>query len=106
MARRLAATRGWRRYAGTESAPGLSVTSDEDVRAWARQTALGTYHPCGTCRMGAQQDPLAVVDNRGAVLGLERLVVADASVFPTIPAVNIHLSVLAVAHRLGAIWDH
>jgi len=56
--------------------------------------------------MGTQRDPLAVVATRGAVLGLEQIVVGDASVFPTIPAVNIHLSVLAVAHRLGAIWDH
>ena len=103
-ARRLAATRAWQRYAGAELSPGPGVGDGEDLLAWIRQTVAATYHPCGTCRMGRADDALAVVDPLGAVRGFAGLVVIDASIMPTIPSVNIHLPVLALADRLADFW--
>ena len=57
--------------------------------------ARGFFHPVGTCAIGS------VVDARGRVLGLEGLVVADASVMPTIPRANTNLSAIAVAERVA-----
>jgi choline dehydrogenase len=78
-------------YAGTEQRPGEAVGSAEHVRTAAR----GFFHPAGTAAMGS------VVDSRCRVLGLENIVVADASVMPTIPRANTALTVAAVAERLA-----
>jgi choline dehydrogenase-like flavoprotein len=77
--------------AGEELRPGPSVGADEHVRTAAR----GFFHPTGTCAMGS------VVDAQGRVLGIESLVVADASILPTIPRANTNLTVAAVAERLA-----
>jgi len=57
------------------------------------------YHPAGTCRMGAASDELAVVDPQLRVRGLDGLRIADASVFPTMPAVNPMIGVLMVGEK-------
>jgi choline dehydrogenase-like flavoprotein len=57
----------------------------------------------GTCAIGADPDDGAVVDGSGAVYGVEGLYVADASVMPTIPRANTHLTTLAVAERLAEL---
>ena len=62
------------------------------------------HHPVGTCRMGRQDDPTAVVDASGRVLGLDGLSVIDASIIPRIPSANTHLCVIALAERLAADW--
>src|SRR3546814_2028353 len=62
----------------TEMAPGAVQTTDDEILDWVKQTAETTYHPAGTCRMGA--DPMAVVDARLRVHGIEGLRVADASI--------------------------
>ncbi|MCX5388954.1 GMC family oxidoreductase [Streptomyces sp. NBC_00094] len=63
---------------------------------------LGTYwHPVGTCAMGPEGDPAAVVDGGGRVHGVANLRVADASVLPTVPAANTQLPVLALAELLA-----
>ena len=64
-------------------------------------TVGDTGHISGTCRMGAPDDPRAVVDPRGRVLGLEGLWVADASVFPEVPRANTNLPTIAAAERLS-----
>jgi choline dehydrogenase-like flavoprotein len=53
------------------------------------------FHPAGTCGIGR------VVDKRGRVLGIDRLVVADASVMPTIPRANTNVTTVAIAERLA-----
>ncbi|PWU46675.1 hypothetical protein DLJ46_17205 [Micromonospora globispora] len=71
---------------------------------WRPQSkAVGSYHhPVGTCAMGPDPERGAVVDSRGAVHGVRGLWVADASVMPTIPSANTHLSTIVVAERIGA----
>ncbi len=90
----------------------LSQTSPfkEVVASWPHQDdedhALRTvetfHHPVGTCRMGRESDPTAVVDSAGRVFGLTGLSVMDASIIPRVPSANTHLCVIALAERLAA----
>jgi len=80
--------------------PEQELTSDEEVLAYIRATAATAYHPCGTCRMGA--DDQAVVDGELRVRGVEGLRVADASIFPRLPGGNTNLPVIMVAERAAA----
>jgi 5-(hydroxymethyl)furfural/furfural oxidase len=68
-----------------------------------RRAAAAAYHVCGTCKMGSAEDAQAVVDAAGHVWGLQGLRVGDASVFPTIPCANTHLTVLMAAEKMA---DH
>ena len=85
------------RYRGKETAPGRHVNSDEDLAAYVREAAGTVFHPVGTARMG--NDPLAVVDERLRVHGIEGLRVADASVMPTIPSGNTNAPTMMVAEK-------
>ncbi|TDH38788.1 choline dehydrogenase [Pseudohoeflea suaedae] len=77
----------WR---GEEISPGSRVQSDEDLNAFIRDHAESAYHPCGTCRMGRADDPMAVVDPETRVIGVEGLRVADSSLFPRITNGNLN----------------
>jgi choline dehydrogenase len=101
VCRAVAATPEWRYWCGPETVPGPEVTG-RALRDWIRANSAGTYHPCGTARMGRADHPASVVDGTGRVLGTEGLVVADASIFPSIPAANIHVSVVAAAEKIAA----
>lgn len=70
--------------------PGLELQSDADLDAFVRDHAESAYHPCGTCRMGAADDPLAVVDPENRVIGVEGLRVADSSIFPQVTNGNLN----------------
>jgi choline dehydrogenase len=80
-----------RRYAGRETRPGSEV----DPMTHVRTTARGFFHPVGTCAIGR------VVEGDGRVYGLDGLVVADASIMPTIPRANTNLSTIALAERIA-----
>lgn len=81
-----------------ELEPGDECQSDAGFDKHARDHAWTVFHPCGTCRMGA--DPAtSVVDPRLRVHGLEGLRVVDASVFPNITSGNINAPVIMVAER-------
>jgi choline dehydrogenase len=91
--RELARSGPVRRYAAREIRPGEDVSA----RAHVRATARGFFHPTGTCALGS------VVDERGRVLGYENLVVADASIMPTIPRANTNLTTAAIAERIADV---
>lgn len=80
-----------------EMNPGPGAEDDEALLGWARASGQTLYHPCGTCRMGSDDE--AVVDPRLRVRGVEGLRVADASVMPSITSGNIHAPVMMVAER-------
>ncbi len=82
-----------------EVAPGPDVTGDEELSEYARKVAHTVYHPAGTCKMGAADDETAVVDPELRIRGLQGIRVADASVFPTMTAVNPMIGVLMVGER-------
>ncbi|MFI0965343.1 GMC family oxidoreductase [Streptomyces sp. NPDC021080] len=99
IAREIAAAEplaGWLRR---EVCPGPDVTGDEELSAYARQVAHTVYHPAGTCRIGGLLDERAVVDPELRVHGLDGIRIADASVFPAMPAVNPMVAVLMVGEK-------
>ncbi|AEW96079.1 MULTISPECIES: GMC family oxidoreductase [Streptomycetaceae] len=99
IAREIARTQPLAGWLGREVCPGPEVTSDEELSEYARKVAHTVYHPAGTCRIGAADDELAVVDPRLRIRGLEGVRIADASVFPTIPSVNPMIGVLMVGEK-------
>ena len=76
-------------------------TEDETLLRHLRKHVGGVWHPCGTCRLGHPHDPQAVCDPTGRVIGVEGLMVCDASVMPTIPCANLNIPVLMIAERMA-----
>jgi choline dehydrogenase len=75
---------------------------DERLDAWLRATCLPIVHPAGTCRMGAPDDPRAVVDPACRVRGVRGLRVVDASIMPELPRANTHLTCVMIAEHMAA----
>ena len=73
-----------------EIMPGGDLQSDDELDGAIREHAESAYHPCGTCKMGRADDPDAVVDPEGRVIGVEALRVVDSSVFPRITNGNLN----------------
>jgi choline dehydrogenase len=97
MTREIIAQKAFDPYRGNELAPGPAVESDADLEKWLRATAMTTFHPVGTCKMG--NDPMAVVDARLKVHGLEGLRVADASIMPIISSGNTNAPAIMIGER-------
>jgi choline dehydrogenase len=86
-------------FRGEELAPGPQVESDADLDAWVRQHGESAYHPCGTCRMGADDE--AVVDAEGRVHGVDGLRVVDASIMPRIASGNLNAPTIMIAEKIA-----
>jgi 5-(hydroxymethyl)furfural/furfural oxidase len=82
------------------------IEDDERLAEHVRTNVAGTFHVCGTCRMGPSDDPQAVVDANGRVYGVEGLRVADASVMPTVPRGNTNIPTIMVAEKIAAGMSH
>lgn len=103
LAREILAQSAFADLDGGEIAPGAGATSDDELDEFVRREVESAYHPCGTCRMGSSSDPLAVVDERCQVIGVEGLSVVDSSVFPKITNGNLNAPTLMVAEKAA---DH
>lgn len=86
-------------YRGEEIQPGKAVQSDEEIDAWVRANVESAYHPSCSCKMGAEDDPMAVVDPACRVRGIEALRVVDSSIFPTITNGNLNAPTIMVAEK-------
>jgi choline oxidase len=98
LGRAIAYESGLARWIARELAPGADVHGVA-LADYVRKTSVTSSHSVGTCRMGSEDDPLAVVDSQLRVRGVGRLRVADASVFPWITTVNPNITVMTVAER-------
>jgi choline dehydrogenase len=81
----------------TEVAPGTDRNDDDEILDWVKRAAETTYHPVGTCKMGS--DPMAVVDAKLRVHGIEGLRVADASIMPTLTSGNTNAPSIMIGER-------
>ena len=88
-------------FAPEEIYPGPGVQTDEEILAYARQTVITVFHQSGTCKMG--NDPMAVVDERLRVRGLEGLRVIDASIMPNVPCGNTNVPTMMIAEKGAAM---
>ncbi|TRC79209.1 choline dehydrogenase [Mesorhizobium sp. WSM4310] len=84
-------------YRGRELAPGPQVETDADLVEWLKATAMTTFHPVGTCKMG--NDERAVVDARLKVHGIDGLRVADASIMPVISSGNTNAPAIMIGEK-------
>lgn len=99
LARDLAAQPALAPFIKAEIAPGAARTTREDIDDYIRKTSITVHHPLGTCRMGPDGDPDAVVDGALRVRGIEGLRVVDASVMPDLVSGNINAPVVAIAEK-------
>jgi choline dehydrogenase len=85
------------RYTESEYLPGPSVSTDAEMVGFLRQKGATSFHPVGTCRMGA--DPDAVVDPRLRVRGVDGLRVVDASIMPAIVSGNTNAPAIMIGEK-------
>jgi choline dehydrogenase len=83
--------------------PGAEKISDADLTAFCSQTVKTNYHPTGTARMGRDDDPMAVLDTKLRVRGIEGLRVIDCAAMPAIPSGNTNAPVMALGDRAVAL---
>lgn len=78
------------------------LSSDAALDAWMETEVKTSHHPSGTCRMGPESDPEAVVGQTGKVHGVRNLRVADASILPVVPRANPNATVMMVGERIAS----
>jgi choline dehydrogenase len=103
LTREIFAQEAFKPYVRHEIQPGADLQGDADLDAFVAEHAESAYHPCGTCRMGRADDPNAVVDPQGRVIGVEGLSVADSSIFPRITNGNLNGPSILVGEKMS---DH
>jgi choline dehydrogenase len=99
LCRRVGVADALREWGAVERYPGPEVASREDLRRYARDTAITYHHQVGTCKMGV--DERAVVDPRLRVHGVEGLRVADASIMPTVTTGNTNAPSIMIGERVA-----
>lgn len=91
------------RFAGPELFPGAQMRGNAEIDAWISETLETCYHPVGTCKMGSENDPDAVVDPQCRVRGIEGLRVIDASIMPEIVSANTNATAIMIAEKAADI---
>lgn len=103
LTREIFAQEAFKPFVKHEIQPGAALQSDSDLDGFIFDHVESAYHPCGTCRMGAPDDTLAVVDPEARVIGVDNLRLADSSVFPQIPNGNLNGPSIMVGEKAS---DH
>ncbi|WP_371168564.1 choline dehydrogenase [Aliiroseovarius sp. 2305UL8-7] len=103
LTREIFAQEAFEPYVKHEIQPGNALQTDDEIDSFIREHAESAYHPCGTCRIGRADDPMAVVDPEMRVIGVEGLRVADSSVFPRITNGNLNGPSIMVGEKAS---DH
>ena len=103
ITRKIVANPALQKYNPTEVKPGISLQSDHDLIKAAGDIGTTIFHPVGTCKMGALNDPMAVLDADLRVRGIQGLRVVDASVMPKITSGNTAAPTMMIAERLASL---
>ena len=103
LARQLLRTEPMAPYFAGEIYPGDAVVADDELLNTARERGTTCFHMMGTCRMGPDVDPTAVVDHKLRVYGLRGLRVIDASIMPTMPSANTNAASLMIGEKGAAM---
>ena len=103
VTRRIMAQPAMRKYRPEEFKPGVQFQTDDELAKLAGEIATTIFHPVGTTKMGRLDDPMAVVDARLKVIGIDGLRVVDAGVMPLITSGNTNSPTLMIAER-AAQW--
>ena len=90
-------------FAKTEISPGDTLQSDDELNKFILNNVESAYHPCGTCKMGDKTDRMSVVDPETCVIGVDKLRVADSSIFPQITNGNLNAPSIMVGEKAS---DH
>ena len=99
LSREILAQPAFAPFRGAEIFPGADVRGDAGIIEFIRRKAESIYHPVGTCRMGAADDPASVVDPQLRVRGVDGLRVVDASVMPRLIGGNTNAPTMMIAER-------
>jgi choline dehydrogenase len=102
IGRDILAQSGFDPYRAEELEPGPAARTDAELEKWIRARCETIYHPVGTCKMGPDNDPMAVVDNQCRVRGIDGLRVVDASVMPTVIGGNTNAPTIMIAERVAS----
>jgi len=103
LTREIFAQRAFDRYRGREIQPGEGVQSEADIDAFVRAKVESAYHPSCSCKMGAAEDRMAVVDPLTQVHGLAALRVVDSSIMPSVTTGNLNAPTIMLAEKAA---DH
>ena len=101
LLRRILAQSAFAPHHEVEMSPGPALQNDDDLAEWVRRSGESAYHPVGTCKMGV--DPMAVVDSRLRVHGLQCLRVIDASIMPTLVGGNTNQPATMIGEKGAAM---
>ena len=101
VTRQIVAQPALQRFSPVEYLPGEAISDNDEVTLANAAGDIGTtiFHPVGTAKMGRVEDPLAVVDERLRVIGMEGLRVVDASIMPTITSGNTNSPTIMIAEK-------
>ena len=99
ISREIFAQPAFKPFLGKEILPGAKVQSDAELDTHIRNHAESAFHPCGTCKMGKADDPMAVVDPQCRVIGVDGLRVVDSSIFPRITNGNLNAPSIMVGEK-------
>ena len=101
LTRKIVEASAFKKYSPLEHKPGVHAQTDSEILNEVGNIGTTIFHPVGTCRMGAANDPMAVVDSDLRVLGINCLRVVDASVMPTITSGNTAAPTMMIAEKIA-----
>ncbi len=99
LTREIFAQQAFKPFVKHEIQPGNAAQSDDELDGFIREHVESAFHPCGTCKMGATSDPMAVVDSECRVIGVDNLRLADSSIFPRITNGNLNAPSILVGEK-------
>lgn len=103
LTREIFAQKAFSQFIKHEIQPGSHMQTEDELNGFIKEHVESAYHPCGTCKMGSTEDPMAVVDPFNSVIGVDSLRVADSSIFPSITNGNLNGPSIMVGEKAS---DH